>query len=223
MGSDAAWCSAASPDATPRNGIREDRIVSDKNSISLAVWDVPMPVVAGEKISIKVGAKSASGRKLGGCRVEVSDATGAVVASGQLGEAPLAGTEALYWTALDVPAPAQHQAAEYSVRLVPDDAIATRFSVAAAAKPEHRLSVTVTERDTAEALGDVEIRLGPFHARTDKTGHAELRLCKGDYQLQLWRTAHIAAPQPLSVTGDLSLELKMVHVPEEHPDARWVR
>jgi hypothetical protein len=197
--------------------------VTDQNTISLAVWDVPMPVVAGETFAVKIGAKSTSKRKLAGCRVEVSDAAGAVVASGQLGEAPLAGTEALYWTALDVPAPVKQQAAEYTVRLVPDDAIATRFSVATAAKPEHRLSVTITERDTAEALGDVEIRLGPFHARTDKTGHAELRLCQGDYQLQLWRTAHIAAPQPLSIKGDLNLELKMVHVPEEHPDARWVR
>lgn len=197
--------------------------MSDQNKTSLAVWDVPMPVVAGERFSIKAGAKSASKAKLAGTRIEVNDAAGAVVASATLGEAPLAGTEALYWATLDVPAPAKPQAAEYSVRLVSDEAIATRFSVVAAAKPEHRLSVKVTERDTAEALAGVEIRLGPFHARTDKTGHAELRLCKGNYQLQLWRTAHIAPPQPLSVTGDLSLELKMVHVPEEHPDARWVR
>jgi hypothetical protein len=197
--------------------------VTDKNETSLAVWDVPMPVIAGERFSIKVGAKSASKRKLAGCGVEVSDAAGAVVASGTLGEEPLAGSEALYWAALDVPAPAKEQLAEYSVRLVPDDAVATRFSVAAAAKPEHRLSVKVTERDTTEALAGVEIRLGPFHARTDKTGHAELRLCKGDYQLQLWRTAHIAPPQSIGITGDLSIELKMVHVPEEHPDARWVR
>jgi len=197
--------------------------VNDKDTISLAVWDVPMPVVAGEKFWIKVGAKSAAKRKLAGCCVEVSNAAGTVVASGTLGDAPLAGTEALYWTTLDVPAPAKSQVAEYFVRLVSDEAIATQFSVSAAAKPEHRLSVKITELDTAEALAGVEIRLGPFHARTDKTGRAELRLCKGDYQLQLWRTAHIAPPQPISITGDLSLELKMVHVPEEHPDARWVR
>src|SRR5258708_3926942 len=99
------------------------RIVTDQNKTSLAVWDVPMPVVAGEKFEVKVGAKSASKRKLAGCRVEISDAAGTVVASATLGEAPLAGTEALYWTALDVPAPAQHQVTEYAVRLVLDDAI----------------------------------------------------------------------------------------------------
>jgi hypothetical protein len=203
--------------------------VTEQNKISLAVWDVPMPVVAGETFAIKIGAKSMSKRKLAGCRVEVSDGAGAVVASGTLGEAPLAGTEALYWATLDVPAPAKPHVAEYAVRLVsapgarPDDAAATRFSVAATAKPKHKLTVKVTRQDTAAALGGVEIRLGPFHARTDTTGHAELRVCTGEYQLQLWRTAHGAPPQTIDIKSDTNLELTMAHVPEDHPDARWVR
>src|SRR6267154_1315242 len=125
------------------------------NAISLAVWDVPMPVVAGEMFSIKVGAKSASGRALAGGRVEVSDAAGTVVASRTLGDKPWPETEALYWAALDVRAPAQQPFAEYAVRFIPgpgepaDDAVASRFSVTATAKPEHKLTVKVTERNTA--------------------------------------------------------------------------
>jgi hypothetical protein len=199
--------------------------VSNADPISLAVWDVPMPVVAGQNFSIKVGAKSASGKSLAGGNVEVSDATGAVVASGALGDAPLAGTEALYWTALDVPAPRDREVADYTVRLEPENqaAVPTRFSITIAAKPAYTLAITVTERDTKAALDGVEIRVGPFRARTDKAGRAELRVSRGDFQLQLWRTAHIAEPQPIRVGRDDSLELTMVHVPEEHPDARWVR
>ena len=196
-------------------------------TISLAVWDVPMPVVAGETFSIKVGAKSASGRALAGRRVEVSDAAGAVVASGTLGDAPLAGTEALYWTALDVPAPATAQVADYAVRFV-RGAGARRRRVAVQRRGHgearaHADRHRSPSRDTAAALGGVEIRLGPFHARTDAAGRAELRVCKGEYQLQLWRTAHIAPPQPIRIDGDASVALTMLHVPEEHPDARWVR
>jgi len=199
--------------------------MNETNIISLAVWDVPMPVVAGEKFPIKIGAKSATGRALAGGRVEVSDVKGAMVASGALADAPLDGTEALYWTALEMPAPARQELAEYAVRFVGDqgEAMASRFSVVAAAKPEHRLSVKVTEQRTAAALDGVEIRLGPFHARTDAAGRAELRVCKGAYQLQLWRNAHIAQPKPINIDGDVSVELTMMHVPEEHPDARWVR
>jgi hypothetical protein len=199
------------------------------NMISLAVWDVPMPAVAGEKFSIKVGAKSASSLALAGCRVEVSETTGAVVAMGTLGKAPLPETEALYWTAIDMPAPAQQQFAEYAVRLMSNaddpahNAMATRFSVTVTAKPEHKLTVKVTEQTTAAALGGVEIRLGSFRARTNAAGQAELLVCKGDYQLQLFRTAHIAPAKPIDIKGDTSVELTMVHVPEDHPDARWVR
>ena len=199
--------------------------MTDKDTISLAVWDVPMPAVAGDKFAIKIGAKSSSKRKLAGTRVEVLDTAGAVVASATLGDTPLPGTEALYWTALDGPAPRDRAVADYSVRLAPENeaAVPTRFSISIAAKPAYRLTVTVTERDSKEALDGVEIRVGPFHARTGKDGRAELRVSRGDFQIQLWRTAHIADPQPLRVGRDESLELTMVHVPEEHPDARWVR
>lgn len=184
-------------------------------TISLAVWDVPMPAVAGEMFSIKVGATAAAGG-----RVEVSDASGNVVASGTLGNTPWPGTEALYWAALDVPAPADLAVAEYSVRC---KGPTSKFTVVAAGRPEHTLKVTVAEQNTTAALDGVEIRLGPFHARTGKDGRAELHVCKGDYELQLWRTAHIAPSKSLTIGGDTTVELTMVHVPEDHPDARWVR
>jgi hypothetical protein len=197
--------------------------MSDKDTISLAVWDVPTPVIAGGKFAVKIGAKSATKRQLGGQLVEITDATGIVVASGTLGNTPRPGTEALYCTALDVPAPKQ-EIAEFTVRLAgAEDAVATRFSAAVAAKPAYTLSVTVAERDSKEPLDGVEIRIGPFQARTGKDGRAELKVSRGDFQIQLWRTAHIAEPQPIRVGRDESLELTMVHVPEEHPDARWVR
>jgi hypothetical protein len=212
MGSAAAWCSAASPGVTRHSAIREANM-ADANSISLAVWDVPMPVVADEPFSIKVGATGASGH------VEVIDSAGAVVASGKLGDAPWRGTEALRWTALDLPAP-KADVARYTVRCGTSE---TWFSIAATAKPEHMLTVQVTEQDTAEPLADVEIRIGAFHARTDKSGRTEIPICAGEYLLHLWRTAHIAAPQPITIDRDVALELTMRHVPEEHPDARWVR
>lgn len=182
---------------------------------SLAVWDVPMPVVIGEAFAIKVGAAGAKGAK-----VEVSDPSGKVVAQGTLGGEPLPGTQALYWATLEVPAPAKQEAVQYTVRA---GAASSAFAVAAAPKAAHTLNVTVVERDTREALGGVEIRLGAFHARTDKAGRATLRVAKGDYMLKLWRNGHIAPDRRIAIDGDTTLALTMLHVPEEHPDARWVR
>ena len=200
--------------------------MTSEHTISLAVWDVPMPVAAGDRFAIKVGAKSASGRMLSRGRIEVTDAAGAVMSSGTLGETPWPGTEALYWATLDVPAPSEPGVAEYVVRFVAGtehEAAASRFSVAAAGKPEHTVTVTVTERDTQAALGGVEIRLGAFHARTAASGRAEMKVCSGEYHLQLWRNAHLAPHTPIRIDRDVNIELTMVHVPEDHPDARWVR
>jgi hypothetical protein len=198
--------------------------VNGTNKASLAVWDISMPVSAGGNFTIKIGAKATDGRKLAGCRVEVSDASGKVVASGALGDAPLPGSEALYWCELNVPAPAA-ELAELAVRLLGRevDAVPTRFSVAVSPRPEHRLTVTVTETNSAQPLADVEVRLGPFHARTGADGRAELRLCNGGYILHLWRAAHIAAAQAVTIDDDVDLKLTMTFVPEDHPDARWVR
>lgn len=185
------------------------------DTISLAVWDVPMPVVIGESFPIKVGA--AGGKS---ATVEVSDPSGKVVATGTLGSEPLPGTEGLYWTSLNVPAPAKQEAVQYTVRAA---GAASQFAVAAAPKSAHTLAITINERNTREALGGVEIRLGAFHARTDKNGKASLNVATGDYQLKLWRNGHVAADRAVSIGGDMTLALTMLHVPEEHPDARWVR
>ena len=137
-----------------RNGIRRRRIVTrSSNTISLAVWDVPMPVVAGETFSIKVGAKSASGRALAGCRVEVSDASGAVVASATLGEAPLAGNRgAVLDRARRARAgPATSGRIRRAAHAGPASPQTQRRRGSASrstAKPEHKLTVKVTERDT---------------------------------------------------------------------------
>lgn len=182
---------------------------------SLAVWDVPMPVVIGETFAIKAGAVGAKG-----ATVEVSDPSGKVVASGTFGNEPLPGTQGLYWTTLDVPAPARQEAVQYTVQT---DGARSLFAVAAAPMAEHTLTVSIVERNTREALGGVEIRLGAFHARTGKDGRASLKIAKGHYQLKLWRNGHIAPDRPLSIDNDATLALTMLHVPEEHPDARWVR
>jgi hypothetical protein len=183
-----------------------------------------MPVTAGESFAVKIGAKAADGRSLAGSRVEVSDSGGKAVVSGALSDAPLPGSEALYWSELSVPAPAA-PLAELTVRLAAPDveAVPTRFSVVVSARHEHRLAVTVTETNSAQPLADVEVRLGPFHARTGKDGRAELRLCKGDYQIKLWRAAHLAAAQAVTIDRDSEMALSMTFVPEDHPDARWVR
>jgi hypothetical protein len=185
---------------------------------SIAVWDIPLPVVAGASFQVKVGVKSQAGAA--GREVEVRDRDGNVIASGKLGGTPWPETEALYWVELSVPSPAADEVAEFAVR---SGGAASRFSVAAMPKPDHTLTVTITDRDSAVPLGDVEIRLGAFHARTGANGRAQVPVCKGTYQLELWRNGYHAPGMQIEIVGNAAVQIAMVHVPEDHPDARWVR
>jgi hypothetical protein len=194
----------------------------------IAVWDVPQPAVAGERFAIKAGVKSEAGNKLAGCTIEVCDANGTVVARGKLGAAPLADTDALYWTTLEVTAPVQPGVTEFTARFVPDqsapdhETTVSRFNIAVVRPPEHTLTVKTFDRETTAPLEGVEIRIGPYRARTDASGRANMRLCKGDYRLQVWKSWHDAPPTPLMVEADTVVDIAVVHIPEEHPDARWI-
>jgi hypothetical protein len=111
---------------------------------SLAVWDIPTPA-AGERFSVKAGAKSSAGCALGGCRIEVLEGD-TVVASGSLGDAPWPGTSALYWAEVELRAPQTPGTVTFSVRLhagdldEPHQSAAQPFNVSVVARPDHTLT-----------------------------------------------------------------------------------
>lgn len=194
---------------------------------SLAVWDVPAPVVAGTRFAVSAGAKSVGGCPLAGQPIEVRDAGGAVVARGTLSSTPLAGTSALYWCELSCTASDMPGVATWTVRFaadtlaIPHEGAATTFTTAVVAKPEHRLTVKVVDEASAAPLADVELRLGAFRGTTGENGTTEIALPKGQYELRAWKVGYDAAPRALTIDADAMVEIAAHVVPEEDPDARW--
>jgi hypothetical protein len=194
---------------------------------SLAVWAIPSPVVMGENFAIKVGAKSSAGIALTGTTVEVCDEAGIVVARGRLGEAPLPGTSALYWSEIPLLAPLGEGVRAWSVRFAPADLdlaheqASSTFSVAIVRPPEHRLTVKVMEKDTAAPIANAQLRLGAFRAATDQAGLAEVDLPGGVYDLSVWKVGYEAPARTVDLNGDASVEVEVVALPEENPDTAW--
>lgn len=150
------------------------RIEVIPHATSLAVWAVPSPVVMGENFAIKVGAKSSAGIALTGMTVEVCDEAGIIVARGRLGETPLPGTSALYWSEVPLLAPVGEGVRAWSARFasadleLPHEQASSSFSIAIVRPPEHRLTVRVMEKDTAVPIANAQLRLGAFRAATDR-------------------------------------------------------
>ena len=195
---------------------------------SLAVWDIPSPVVMGEAFAIKAGAKSAGDFKLTGRAIEVCDEAGAVLAQGCLGDAPWPGTSALYWTELRLLAPEREGTCAWSVRFaatdveLPHDGAASNFSLAVSPPAEHRVTVKVMEKDTANPVADAEVRLGLYRATTDRAGIAALEVPKGIHELVVWKVGYDVPILTTEVSADRTFEVEATVVPEEDPDAIWM-
>jgi hypothetical protein len=197
------------------------------HEITLAVWGMPDAVAAGECFAIKAGAKSSAGCALSGGRIEIHDAAGAVVASGSLGEAPWPGTDGLFWTEVKMQAPAAPGPLPLSAHFdaaeiePPHASASAPFSVAIVERPEHMLTVKVTEKTTAAPIEDVQIRLGPHRAVTGASGLAEIRMPQGRFPLHIWKAGYEAPALTVDIDGDAAVQVEVAAIPEEDPDARW--
>jgi hypothetical protein len=196
-----------------------------RHRTSLAVWDIPAAVAAGERFTVKTGAKSSSGCVLGGCRIEVLAGDGAVVASGLLGAEPWHGTDALYWSEIELCAPSAPGLASLTVRFdaapldAPHGGAAQPFCVAVVPPAEHVLTVTVAADDGPVA--DAIVRAGPIRVTTDAEGCARLHLAKGRHELAVWKTGYETEPVPLTIDSDAAVRIEARVLPEENPDAIW--
>ena len=196
-------------------------------SSSLAVWDIPSPVVMGQAFEIKAGAKSAGDFKLTGRAIEVCDETGAVLAQGCLGDAPWPGTSGLYWAQLRLSAPGREGPCARSVRFaatdveLPHDGATANFTVSVTRPADHRLTVKVREKDTANPIEGADIRLGIYRATTDPAGVAAVDVANGTYELVVWKVGYDVPIQSTEVHTDRVVEVEATVVPEEDPDAIW--
>ena len=183
---------------------------------SLAVWDVPSAVAAGERFAVKVGVKSSAECALGG---------GAASASGRLGDVPWPGTAALFWTEVELGAPLALGLATLAVRFdaaeldPPHQSACSSFSVAIVGRPEHTLIVTVVA--SGRPIEEAYVRLGALRAMTDAAGRAEIKLAKGRYELSVCKAGFDSAAVPLVIDADALVEVEARPQPEDDPDAFW--
>jgi len=88
--------------------------------------------------------------------------------------------------------------------------------VAAAA---HTLTVTVASGDAP--VEDAYVRLGPYRAVTDASGHAAVKLAAGRYELQVWKAGYDIPDTSLDIAGDAVISVEAQLQPEPDPDAHW--
>lgn len=195
---------------------------------SLAVWGVPSPIVIDHPFRIHVGATCSAGCDLKGKEIEICDETGASIARGNLGEAPWDGTRALYWTEVDLVAPAREGATSRSIRFAPTELLlphggaSARFGFETVKPPQHMVNVKVVQKDAGTPVEDAQVRLGVYFASSDQTGLARVAIPQGTYGLDVLKTGYEAFSRVLNVNGDVTVDVEVAVIPPENPDAYWL-
>jgi hypothetical protein len=194
---------------------------------SLAAWDVPSPVTAGEKFVLKVGAKCTACCALSGRQVELRDHLGDLLGVGHLGEAVWPGADGLYWTEIEALAPGDEGLHAVTVMFpardhaLPHQGAAAAFSFMVAAPGRHRVSVAVVERETGAPIPEAQVRLGVYRTASDQAGIARFTAPSGSHRLFVWKAEFAVPEQVIDVACDLDLRIEAEALPPEDPYARW--
>jgi hypothetical protein len=189
----------------------------DVHELTLAVWDLPSPVVLGRPLTVKVGAKCPHGCDLAGAAVEIRSDAHTLVGTGMLGPTPLDGTSALYWTEVTLAAPDVAGTASFTASVAAEGTLhpiaSSTFQVLAVNPAEHVVTLKLVNKETGTGVEGAEVRVGPFRAATNAEGVASIEVPSGTFQLTAWKAGYDAASTSVHVAGQVSVELALVAEP----------
>jgi hypothetical protein len=184
------------------------------HSTNMAVWDVPSPVATNVAFKAKVGVQCSASCQLTGQLIELRDETGAKIGEGRLGDTPWTGTSALYWTEVELTAPATDGVVFFRSAGFPaegpglsHEAASATFSFRTDKPAEQRVTVKVIDEKTEAPLEDVEVRFGLYMASTAEDGLVDVHVPKGTYDVSIRKEGYQAQPMNVEVTGDLRIQV----------------
>jgi len=215
-------------DSVHEEGLLPITVRTLAHDTSLAVWSVPSPIVIDHPYRIQVGATCSSGCDLGGKEIQILDETGASIAHATLGETPWDGTRALYWTDVDLVAPAKEGSTTRSITFAPTElrlphgGASARFGFETVKPPQFSVAVKVVQKDAGTPVEDAQVRLGVYFAYSDSKGIAKVAMPPGTYNLDVLKTGFEAPSRVLDVCDDVTVEVEVTVVPPENPDAYWL-
>ena len=191
---------------------------------SLAAWDVPSPVQAGERFRIKVGAKCSAGCNLHGLKVhaQVKERTTA-----PLGPTCWPQADGLYWCEMEIVAPPQPGLCEMPLTFeaaglkLPHRGAQTSIAFVVTPPAAPHVEVALRDRETGLPIGDAQVRFGPHRKAADESGMVSFDVASGVHRLFIWRANCEFDESMHDVQQDLVLTIDGRQMPAPSPFARW--
>jgi hypothetical protein len=191
------------------------------HGISMAVWDVPSPLVVDTTFTVKVGVRCSTDCRLTDKKIEIYDQEGGKVATETLGTIPWPNTDALYWAEAQLQAPGTEGYYQWTVKfpkpdLEPRHQEATyTLGFATARPPEHLVTVEVIDNDTKTPIANAHVVLHPYWGDTDEHGVAKIGVTKGHHELYISESGKKAFRMAVEVASDVAIKAELLGVPPD--------
>jgi hypothetical protein len=186
------------------------------HTTSIAVWDVPTAIVAGETFRFKIGVKCSSACRPTGWTFEVSNEHGEQVATGTLEDEPWPDTAALFYAEVEARAPKAEGLHDWTVRApgpgldVPHEQQTARVGVRSVPQPECLVTVEAIDFESQAPLKDAKVVIHPYRAVTDDQGRAQLRVPKGTYRVFVSASGHVPYRTDGEVMADTTIRAELL-------------
>jgi len=187
------------------------------HATSMAVWDVPSPIVFGTQFKIKAGVKCFSNCQLATKKIEIYDQEGDKVASATLGGVPWSTAGALFWTEVELEAPSTEGYFTWEAKFpepglkLPHEEASFRFSFGTARPPEHMVTLEVTDQSEKNPLVNADVLLRPLKVPTDESGVASVDVPEGTYEVYVTMDDYKPFKRRILVDGDETVEAELLY------------
>lgn len=184
--------------------------------ISVTVWDIPPAIEQGITFPMTIGLKCPCGCEAKGWSFRLLNGEGQEIRAGMVGQEPWPGTTSLFYTCLDLDAPATEGRHEWTVvALPPEDAaiphgerrMKVHLNVTRA--PEVTLRIEAVDAITNAPVPKARVVVHPYRSWTNEDGIAEVRLPKGAYTVFVSRSPYFAFKSSGEITEDTTLKAVM--------------
>ena len=183
--------------------------------LSMAVWDIPAPLVLDTAFKLKVGAKCSAGCNLAGETIEIYDHTGTKIATGVLGDGLYSETIKLHWAEVNLTSPAAKGTYRWEAKLatpgldIPHAGAAFKFSFSAAEQPKYAVTIEVVNETTQAPVAKAHVVFRPYSGYTDAQGVLKLVAAADTYKLYITEEKYDSFETTVTVTGDTTLRVEL--------------
>lgn len=102
------------------------------------------------------------------------------------------------------------------------EAATATFGFRTVRPPEHRVTVTVCDRDTGTPLAGAEVRVGVHRGTTDADGKALVDSPAGRHEVYVRKAGYLPRTGAVTVRGDVALRFAAERVSDADPDEKQV-